>query len=672
MQLISAQERDKKPATKQSIIDDLPVINATITLVNSLEDPSCSICMGDFIVGDRLTSLPCGHHFHISDNSAVSGEDECGGIISWLQKCNECPMCRYKLEPEGNTTSSIMDMASPWVCPGCDKENPGDAVAGRNARCSCGVNRNVVLLLHRSTHLDEVIATCEDICRRISRCQSAPQVNQNEEAAIADAISCLGESPAMSTLESQNWEIKNHITGLLKAILLREKMFPVILLCTNSRAVLRHIHKKLHNLHVCSFTFHTQPTSSAPVTDIYPADYQICYPLLENTKDFIADNFLILSEIASLTVAEVSQELRELAGSALLPGFEKSNWSLSEPFQLLCHGERDIEVLTKGLGIDLGSVAVVENILVQVLLLEGGALPVRDEVKNVALDAIFQIMRESSMEELSWDCPGCDKTLTGDMTKCDHCNVDRKVLRRSQASDVVALTEDLKSIYVLSLHYRSLVDPDSEVRCRTLDAITALDNNETLHSLEGSGWELRSHFISMFHCIVNGGKTYPIFGLDKNSRALIRLLHRHLANVHPFDASFFDLDLRPTKSIELPDSLFKSGTYESVVRQNIDLFDELTGDIVYSCTDHRYEKHVLTPVQTLISMGWRIGDELKRIRSGELRDVSALAPLDANSAGVIRVMLHLVNEREAQLGISRRNAPSSGKKKSWFQRLFGK
>jgi hypothetical protein len=675
MQLMSVQERDKKPATKQSIMDGLPVIDATISLINSLDDSSCSICMGDFIVGDRLTSLPCGHHFHVSDNAAVSGEDECGGLMSWLQKCNECPMCRYKLEPEGNSSASVLDMGSPWMCPGCDRENPGDMVTGRNARCACGVNRNVVLLLDRSNHLDEIVTACADICRRITRCHNAPEVNQNEETAISHAIDLLAESSAVSTLESQNWEVKAHVTGLLRAILMKETQFPVILLCTNSRAVLRHIHKKLQNLHVCRFSFHTRPTSTLPVFQIYPPEYQMCFPLLDNTKEFISDNYHILSEIASLAAAHVSPELWDCVGAALLPGFEKSNWSLSEPFLLMGHGERDITVLTKCLGIDLGTIAVVENILVQVLMLEGGALPVKEEVKNIAIDAIFEIMKSAAQEEEGWECPGCDQPMSADLTKCSHCNVDRKVLRRSQAADVASIAEDLKSTYILTLNYRSFRNPSSELRSQTLDAITLLDDSEALHALEESGWELRSHFISMFHCIMNGGKTYPIFGLDKNSRALIRILHRQLANVHPFDAPYFDLDLSASTGITLPDELFKRGTYEQMVRQNIDLFDEIAGDIVYSSTDHRYDKNVVAPIQTLTSMGWKIANELDRIRRGDLREESELdSTLDRNSAGVVRVMLYLVNEREVGMGISnrRRTRGEPEKKKSWFQKLFGK
>ena len=63
---------------------------------------SCSICLDEFKLGERVLELPCEpskHYFHIKN-------ENCEGIIPWLSQNNTCPMCRYEFptpvdEPEG-------------------------------------------------------------------------------------------------------------------------------------------------------------------------------------------------------------------------------------------------------------------------------------------------------------------------------------------------------------------------------------------------------------------------------------------------------------------------------------------------------------------------------------------------------------------------------------------
>lgn len=45
----------------------------------------CSICIGDYEVGEKITTLPCIHRFH----------KEC--IEKWLEVKSECPVCKYDL-----------------------------------------------------------------------------------------------------------------------------------------------------------------------------------------------------------------------------------------------------------------------------------------------------------------------------------------------------------------------------------------------------------------------------------------------------------------------------------------------------------------------------------------------------------------------------------------------
>ena len=53
---------------------------------------SCSICLDEFKLGERVHELPCEpskHYFHIKN-------ENCEGVIPWLSMNNTCPMCRYE------------------------------------------------------------------------------------------------------------------------------------------------------------------------------------------------------------------------------------------------------------------------------------------------------------------------------------------------------------------------------------------------------------------------------------------------------------------------------------------------------------------------------------------------------------------------------------------------
>ena len=49
------------------------------------DNNNCIICLSDFDIGDKVTSLPCLHFFHT----------DC--IKSWLQSKNHCPICKYEI-----------------------------------------------------------------------------------------------------------------------------------------------------------------------------------------------------------------------------------------------------------------------------------------------------------------------------------------------------------------------------------------------------------------------------------------------------------------------------------------------------------------------------------------------------------------------------------------------
>ena len=75
---------------KDEFIDNLE----TATIIQSdIDDKlSCAICQEPFKLNDKVIELPCKsgpHYFHINTS-------ECEGIIPWLKRNNNCPICRFE------------------------------------------------------------------------------------------------------------------------------------------------------------------------------------------------------------------------------------------------------------------------------------------------------------------------------------------------------------------------------------------------------------------------------------------------------------------------------------------------------------------------------------------------------------------------------------------------
>lgn len=56
---------------------------------------SCCICQDVMIQDQIVITLPCFHTFH---SNYKTKENECLGIESWLQKSDECPLCKTKIK----------------------------------------------------------------------------------------------------------------------------------------------------------------------------------------------------------------------------------------------------------------------------------------------------------------------------------------------------------------------------------------------------------------------------------------------------------------------------------------------------------------------------------------------------------------------------------------------
>lgn len=53
----------------------------------------CMVCLGDFVDGEELRELPCGHHFHI------------GCVDEWLQRSALCPICKREVSSSRGAAS---------------------------------------------------------------------------------------------------------------------------------------------------------------------------------------------------------------------------------------------------------------------------------------------------------------------------------------------------------------------------------------------------------------------------------------------------------------------------------------------------------------------------------------------------------------------------------------
>lgn len=59
--------------------------------LKDLSNDACPICMENFKVGDKYHKLPCEHLFHAKD-------DNCPGLLGWLESSDKCPICRVEIK----------------------------------------------------------------------------------------------------------------------------------------------------------------------------------------------------------------------------------------------------------------------------------------------------------------------------------------------------------------------------------------------------------------------------------------------------------------------------------------------------------------------------------------------------------------------------------------------
>ena len=81
---------------EQSKIDQLPLAaseeanDSTQSPLNSLDEYSCTVCLGEYRCGDKVRTLPCMHQYHMT----------C--IDPWLLENGNCPMCKQRIDNGNN------------------------------------------------------------------------------------------------------------------------------------------------------------------------------------------------------------------------------------------------------------------------------------------------------------------------------------------------------------------------------------------------------------------------------------------------------------------------------------------------------------------------------------------------------------------------------------------
>lgn len=76
-------ESEKKPKLTKLMRESLR--NVFVDVEKIVSQPGCPVCSEDYVVGDHVTQLPCGHIYH----------DAC--VMPWLESKLTCPICRYEL-----------------------------------------------------------------------------------------------------------------------------------------------------------------------------------------------------------------------------------------------------------------------------------------------------------------------------------------------------------------------------------------------------------------------------------------------------------------------------------------------------------------------------------------------------------------------------------------------
>ncbi len=78
--------KNHKKKTVDNLAELIEERSLTKEMLEKGEQKSCSICLDDFVVGDKIMYLPCFHYYH----------SKC--IEKWMQNSDKCPLCNNEIK----------------------------------------------------------------------------------------------------------------------------------------------------------------------------------------------------------------------------------------------------------------------------------------------------------------------------------------------------------------------------------------------------------------------------------------------------------------------------------------------------------------------------------------------------------------------------------------------
>ena len=78
--------RKKEKKTIDNLADYIDEQSLTKDMLEKGEQKNCSICLEDFVVGDKIIYLPCFHYYH----------SKC--IEKWMHNSDKCPLCNNEIK----------------------------------------------------------------------------------------------------------------------------------------------------------------------------------------------------------------------------------------------------------------------------------------------------------------------------------------------------------------------------------------------------------------------------------------------------------------------------------------------------------------------------------------------------------------------------------------------
>ncbi|GJZ91453.1 E3 ubiquitin protein ligase MBR2-like protein isoform X1 [Tanacetum coccineum] len=88
----SLSEEELSKCIKTSVFESVHLEKERTGCNSGADDSKCSICQEEFVRGDKIGSLKCGHGYHTP----------C--ISQWLQLKNWCPICKASPKPSSSSS----------------------------------------------------------------------------------------------------------------------------------------------------------------------------------------------------------------------------------------------------------------------------------------------------------------------------------------------------------------------------------------------------------------------------------------------------------------------------------------------------------------------------------------------------------------------------------------